>query len=144
MSSLPQHIQAKKNIRNRLFPSFLISRSAADIPRGEDSGLRPHSKPVAELGSDLHFLVLSPNCPTLSPPVPANGKSPPPLDCSSSTCTPGLLKFQAPLNFLLNKSESKAICMGFPGGAVVKNPPANAEDMGSSPGPGRSHMPRSN
>ena len=28
----------------------------------------------------------------------------------------------------------------FPGGAVVKNPPANAGDMGSSPGPGRSHM----
>ena len=23
---------------------------------------------------------------------------------------------------------------GFPGGAVVKNPPANARDMGSSPG----------
>ena len=34
--------------------------------------------------------------------------------------------------------------MGFPGGAVVRNPPANAGDMGSSPGPGRSHMPRSN
>ena len=33
---------------------------------------------------------------------------------------------------------------GFPGGTVVKNPPANAGDMGSSPGPGRSHMPRSN
>ena len=32
----------------------------------------------------------------------------------------------------------------FPGGAVVKNPPANAVDMGSSPGPGRSHMPWSN
>ena len=32
----------------------------------------------------------------------------------------------------------------FPGGAVVKNPPANAGDMGSSPGPGRSHMPRTN
>ena len=29
---------------------------------------------------------------------------------------------------------------GFPGGAVVKNAPANAGDMGSSPGPGRSHM----
>ena len=28
-----------------------------------------------------------------------------------------------------------------PGGAVVKNPPANAGDMGSIPGPGRSHMP---
>ena len=33
---------------------------------------------------------------------------------------------------------------GFPGGAVVKNPPANAGDTGSSPGPGRSRMPRSN
>ena len=32
----------------------------------------------------------------------------------------------------------------FPGGAVVKNPPANAGDTSSSPGPGRSHMPRSN
>ena len=32
----------------------------------------------------------------------------------------------------------------FPGGAVVKNPPANAGDAGSSPGPGRSHMPWSN
>ena len=32
----------------------------------------------------------------------------------------------------------------FPGGAVVKNPPASAGDTGSSPGPGRSHMPRSN
>ena len=32
---------------------------------------------------------------------------------------------------------------GFPGGPVVKNPPANAGDTGSSPGPGRSRMPRS-
>ena len=31
----------------------------------------------------------------------------------------------------------------FPGGTVVKNPPANAGDTGSIPGPGRSHMPRS-
>ena len=33
---------------------------------------------------------------------------------------------------------------GFPGGTVVKNPPANAGDTGLSPGPGRSHMPQSN
>ncbi|KAJ8798260.1 hypothetical protein J1605_001385 [Eschrichtius robustus] len=33
---------------------------------------------------------------------------------------------------------------GFLGGAVVKNPPATARDTGSSTGPGRSHMPRSN
>ena len=29
---------------------------------------------------------------------------------------------------------------GFPGGSVVKNPPANAGDTGLIPGPGRSHM----
>ena len=33
---------------------------------------------------------------------------------------------------------------GFLGGAVVTNLPANAGDMGLSPGPGRPHMPRSN
>ena len=32
----------------------------------------------------------------------------------------------------------------FPGGTVVKNLPANAGDTGSSPGPGRPHMPWSN
>ena len=30
----------------------------------------------------------------------------------------------------------------FPGGTVLKNLPANAGDMSSIPGPGRSHMPR--
>ena len=33
--------------------------------------------------------------------------------------------------------------MGFPGGAVVESLPGNAGDVGSSPGLGRSHMPRS-
>ena len=33
---------------------------------------------------------------------------------------------------------------GFPGGAVVENLLANAGDTGSSPGLGRSHMPRGN
>ena len=32
---------------------------------------------------------------------------------------------------------------GFPGGAVVESPPADAGDMGSCPGLGGSHMPRS-
>ena len=41
-------------------------------------------------------------------------------------------------------SFSRTYGMGFPGGAVVENLPANAGDMGSSPGLGRSHMPRSN
>ena len=38
----------------------------------------------------------------------------------------------------------RSILRGFPGGAVVKNPPANAGDTGSSSGPGGSHMPRTN
>ena len=36
--------------------------------------------------------------------------------------------------------EDRKLGQDFLGGAVVKNPPANAGDMGSSPGPGRSHM----
>ena len=37
----------------------------------------------------------------------------------------------------------KKVSGGFPGGAVVENPPANAGDTGSSLGLGGSHMPRS-
>ena len=42
------------------------------------------------------------------------------------------------------KTKIKLPYEGFPGGTVVKNLPANAGDMGSSPGLGRSHMPQSN
>ena len=38
----------------------------------------------------------------------------------------------------------KRLSLGFPGGAVVKNLPANAGDTSSSPGLRRSHMPRGN
>ena len=41
-------------------------------------------------------------------------------------------------------TNQKSITQGFPGGTMVENLPANAGDMGSSPGLGRSHMPRSN
>ena len=44
-----------------------------------------------------------------------------------------------PKNYELNKKARD-----FPGGAVVRNPPPNAGDTGSSPGPGKSHMPQSN
>ena len=51
-------------------------------------------------------------------------------------------------NFLITQRQQKLnqeeIDRGFPGGTVVENLPANAGDMGSSPGPGRSHMPLSN
>ena len=47
------------------------------------------------------------------------------------------LKKKATISFLKSNGQ------GFPGGAVVENLPANAGDTGSSPGLGRSHMPRS-
>ena len=47
-------------------------------------------------------------------------------------------------NFISLKSSSKDFRLDFPGGSVVKNPPANAGDMGLIPGLGRSHMPWGN
>ena len=44
----------------------------------------------------------------------------------------------------IHLSNLKKTTGGFPGGSVVENLPANAGDTGSSPGLGRSHMPRSN
>ena len=45
---------------------------------------------------------------------------------------------------LCNVHIKKLKSEGFPGGAVVESLPASAGDTGSSPGLGRSHMPRSN
>ena len=49
------------------------------------------------------------------------------------------------INDLKNKNHMviSVDAEGFPGGAVVKNPPANAGYTGLSPGPGRFHMPQS-
>ena len=38
--------------------------------------------------------------------------------------------------------QLKSVYGDFPGGTVVEDLPAGAGDTGSSPGPGRSHMPR--
>ena len=54
---------------------------------------------------------------------------------------------EAPCAFFIKGNwtfKQKTIVKGFPGGAVVENLPANAGNTGSSPGLGRSHMPRSN
>ena len=45
---------------------------------------------------------------------------------------------------LFIKKKKKCKSLDFPGGTVVKSPPANAGDKGSSPGPGGSHTPPSN
>ena len=57
-------------------------------------------------------------------------------------------KSRRPLN-LLNTSQRYMVpnelqLRDFPGDVVVKNPPANTGDTGSSPGLGRCHMLRSN
>ena len=49
-----------------------------------------------------------------------------------------------PKHSMVNGNCVKRCPWGFPGGAVVENLPANAGDTGSSPGLGRSHMPRGN
>ena len=49
---------------------------------------------------------------------------------------------QAILNDL--RVHKNMLLWDFPGGTVVKNPPANAGDMGLSPDQGRSHMLQSN
>ena len=45
------------------------------------------------------------------------------------------------IKVLISKTRQKGT---YPGGTVVKNPPANAGDTGSIPGLGKSHMPQSN
>ena len=60
---------------------------------------------------------------------------------------PSLLMFKEyslPPTHTHQNSQFLKILRGFPGGAVVESLPANAGDMGSSPGLGRSHMPWSN
>ena len=53
------------------------------------------------------------------------------------SCFPTLGKGVMGMGLAVSKRE---LDREFPGGTVVKNLPANAGDMGSSPGPGRSHM----
>ena len=53
-------------------------------------------------------------------------------------------KFLALSAYIRKEERSKINDRDFPGGTVVKNSPANAGDMGLSPGLGRSHMPWSN
>ena len=60
----------------------------------------------------------------------------------SNLCLRGHIAFFVCLsNFPLPPAYKNTCGWGFPGGAVVKNPPANSGDMGSSPGLGRSHVP---
>ena len=48
------------------------------------------------------------------------------------------------LSTLSTEKKKKKEKSGFPGGSVMRSLPANSEDIVSIPGPGGSHMPRSN
>ena len=54
------------------------------------------------------------------------------------------IKFKKGKTEKKKKMSLKKIKRGFPGGAMGKNSPASAGDMGLIPGLGRSHMPQSN
>ena len=64
------------------------------------------------------------------------------LDIKSLKCL--MTQRKLIIKCLSEKRKAKKYMQGFPGGTVVGNPPADAGDLGLSPGPGRSHMPRSN
>ena len=64
----------------------------------------------------------------------------PSVSCSFAGLTP----FTQDALCLPPFTAQNSLYLGFPGGAAVENLPANARDTGSSPGLGRSHMPRSN
>ena len=73
--------------------------------------------------------------PTIFPPANesfATWYSPMNLDCEH---------FSNTYFTLLPELSFKNTELGFPGGAVVENPPANAGDPGLIPDPGGSHMP---
>ena len=62
------------------------------------------------------------------------------LTCAAATSiSPRILNPSAQIG-----KDPKVWQQGFPGGAVVKNLPANGRDTGSSPGLERSHMLQSN
>ena len=54
------------------------------------------------------------------------------------------LPCQEPTHTFQERRVPKQASRDFPGGTVVKNPPADTGDTGWIPGPGRSHMLRSN
>ena len=68
------------------------------------------------------------------------------LECKTTFFSSKFLNFAIALRpaFEPQLLYIKGCHQGFPGGAVGESPPANAGDTGSSPGLGRSHMPRSN
>ena len=62
----------------------------------------------------------------------------------SKTVSVRAVRRQKPLQLFEQRRFNIENSWDFPGGAVVKNPPADAEGTGWIPGPGRSHMLRSN
>ena len=94
----------------------------------------PPGKPCWLFNRDDYIISNSDRFDAPLPLVPFPSSSAPVVLASLDTCHVPLLK----------RMHLKFIYQDFPGGTVVKNLPANAGDTGSSPGPGRSHMPRSN
>ena len=99
----------------------------------------------SSLGSDLHAIRLEERLTAPESLVVGSqkteGQNVPPESTTKATTSEGI-SYKEPVKS--DRKLSSKITLGFPGGTVVKNPPANAGDRGLSPGPGRSHMPRSN
>ena len=110
--------------RNRALEISIRNKAIHGFPGGSDG--KESACNVGDLGS-----------------IPGLGRSPgerngTPLQYSCLGKTMARGTWQATV---INKYLEKRIhSWDFPGGPVVKNAPANAEDGGPIPGPGRSHM----
>ena len=82
------------------------------------------------------IVALGPSCSAACGILPDQGSNPRPLHWQADSQPP---RHQGSPNLTFKKMLGD-----FPGDAVFKNPPANAGDTGSGPGPGRSHVPQSN
>ena len=92
-------------------------------------------------GAASHFATQESCCLFHSPGVKKESK---PNQTTQSVQASLVWNWNCPKDLSHEKTGIKKGEWNFPGGTVVKNPPANAGDMGLSPAPGRSHMPRSN
>ena len=151
LGSLSTSIQSRCSARGRLrapgsftaWPCHLQLR-APRAARGTVSSPPRHRQPVPLQTEQVRFTTSCFFQPHLPPPVPLRNQAQSLMVHHPALC------HEQPVEGASRKGTRSDRCLrrtrwgDFPGGSVVKNPPANAGDVGSIPDPGRSHMRRAN
>ena len=129
-------------------------------PEGQEPGLFPHPLPAAGRGTGAlpgqkpslcHIdrqttRIKGRNCHLLVPLRAQSGLNPGLLSVLPGRASPPVTGSRNAKDFhpFIESEVFKVGKEGFPGGPVIKNPPANAGDTGLIPDLGRSHLPQSN